>query len=307
MIYEYALEPEMVANWGKPHNYRFFIREFGLGKGRLVSRYPKNWARRVWEAFTGNSELDRKRMEELLVHLKETMVKRKDYVWDDNKESWLENALLEHERYPFSAILARKNPDGRPDIIEESDLDSKDLVAWDIPHGIIVDRKAEAMAAAISMMLSRCRWVKFIDQHISKGKYQYKLSLKAFIKLLNTNRPVGPPEKVEIHTGWDEDLSATSEFLRAFLEGLIPVGLSVTLYQWQERPGGPGLHNRYILTDLGGVAFLHGLDTGAEGEIDNIKRLDNEEYECHCRQYSISSPAFDPACDPLIIIGKLGG
>lgn len=101
MIYEYALEPEMVAAWGDRHNHRFFLREFGLGSGRLVSKYPKAWAKKVWDSFDGASQMDRKRLEELLVRLKETMVKRKDPVWDDAQESWLENALAEHARHHF--------------------------------------------------------------------------------------------------------------------------------------------------------------------------------------------------------------
>jgi len=79
MIFEYALEPEMVAAWGSAHNSRFFSREFGLGQGRLVSRYPKNWARKVWDSYQGANQMDRKRLEELLIRLQATMVKRNDY------------------------------------------------------------------------------------------------------------------------------------------------------------------------------------------------------------------------------------
>ena len=68
--------------------------------------------------------------------------------------------------------------------------------------------------------------------------------------------------------------------------------LQITLYKWQERPGGQKLHNRYILTGLGGVSFHHGLDTGAEGETDASNRLDLDQYILRCKQY-------DPASLPL--------
>ena len=304
MIYEYALEPEMVATWGELYNCRFFIREFGLGQGRLVSRYPKTWAKKVWEAFGSGREIDRKRLEELLVRLKETMVKRKECCWDDEKESWFENALQEHERYPFFAIMARNNPEGRAEILAEADLAGESLASWDVPHGRTVPRKAAEMTAAIEMMLSRCRWVKFIDPHISPGRPDYRPSLRAFMTILGAERPVSQPEAVEIHTGRH---NATANFLKESYEGLIPVGLPVTLFQWQERPGGQGLHNRYILTDLGGVSFHHGLDTGADGETDDITRLDRAQYELRCAQYNINAPAFDQAEEPLEIIGKRGG
>lgn len=180
MIYEYALEPELVATWGSVQNYRYFLREFGLGKGRLVSRYPKAWIKKVWNAYDGASQMDRKRLEELLVRFKETMVKRKDCGWDDHVDGWLENALIEHGRYPFRAILARNNTENLPQIICEDALTISPCQNWDAPHGITVNRKAPEMTAAIETMLSLCRWVKFIDPHISPGKFNYKISLQAF-------------------------------------------------------------------------------------------------------------------------------
>lgn len=301
MIYEYALEPEMVAAWGTLHSSRFFIREFGLSQGRLVSRYPKSWARRVWKAFSGGSDMDRKRLEELLMRLKETMVKRKDCYWDEKQGSWLENALLEHDRYPFRAILAGKNQGNRPEILLEDELSTFPCAGWDAPHGVPVNRNASEMASTVEMMLARCRWVKFIDPYFSLGKSKYKQSLSAFMHILAAKRPVGPIERVEIHANGD---GATADFLKEFYEKIIPNGLTVALFQWQKKPGGQKLHNRYILTDLGGVSFQHGLDIGSEGETDDVNRLDSKQYEIRCRQYDHTVPAFDEAVPPIIITGR---
>lgn len=303
MIAEYALEPEMVATWGDRLNHRFFIREFGSGQGRLVSRYPKKWARKVWDAFAGSSEMDRKRLEELLVRLQETMIKRKDFVWDD-AQPWLNNAMREHTRHPFRAILARNNHEASPEILCEDGLASTPCPGWDSPHGIVVKRNAPEMAAAVKQMLACCRWVKFVDPHLSPGRPDYCASLRVFLQVLAGGRPVGPPESIEIHTGLH---NGTADFLRDAFQKLIPKGLQVTSYQWQEHPGGQRLHNRYILTDLGGVSFLHGLDTGADGETDDLARLDVDQYLFRIRQYDPAAPAFDQAADPLTITGTLGG
>ena len=296
MIFEYALEPEMVAAWGDRNNHRFFLREFGPGQGRLVSRYPKRWARKVWESFGGGSDMDRKRLEELLARLQDTMIKRRDYVWDD-AETWLDNALAEHNRHPFKAVLARNNPAYHPDILCEDDLPSP---AWETPHGVTVKRKTTDMTAVIETMLGRCCWVKFIDPYFVKGKRGHKKSLQAFLKVLASDRPVASLERIEIHTSGD---GATADFLRNFYEDIIPKGLQITLFQWQEKPGGQRLHNRYILTDLGGVSFQHGLDTGAVGETDDINRLDLEQFELRCKQYDSATSTFDQAEEPLKITG----
>jgi hypothetical protein len=304
MIYEYALEPEMVATCSGRHTQGLYFREFGPGKGRLVSRYPKKWAKRVWDAFCGGNDMDRKRLEEILVRLKGSMVKRKNCQWDEGGRSWLKNVLHEHERFPFFAIMARNNPGNRPEIFTENDITrGEDLPKWDVPHGIIVNRKIEEMAAAVEMMLTLCRWVKFVDPYFSFAKKRHVKSLSAFLAILGKKRPVGPPEEIEIHTSGE---GASIDHLKESFEEIIPAGLTITLFQWQEKPGGQRLHNRYILTDLGGVAFLHGLDTGAEGEADDITRLDRKPYQSHCREYDPTDPAFDNASPPLRITGILG-
>src|SRR5438132_6210169 len=111
MIYEYALEPELVATWSNRQDYRYFIEKFGLGQARVVSRVPKSWKGRVWETFHSENEIAKKRMEELLVRLSERMVQRKGYVWEPS-QAWLENTHREHERIPFHAILSRQNEAG---------------------------------------------------------------------------------------------------------------------------------------------------------------------------------------------------
>jgi hypothetical protein len=303
MIAEYALEPEMVAAWGDRLNHRFFIREFGSGQGRLVSRYPKKWAKKVWESFAGDSEMDRKRLEELLARLQDTMVKRKDYVWDDTV-TWLANASAEHVRHPFRAVLARNNPANRPEILDEDTLAASPCPGWDNPHGITVNRQAPEMKAAVEMMLARCRWVKFVDPHLSPGRPNYQPSLRAFFNILAGKRTVGPLESIEIHTGLHD---GTANFLRESFQKITPVGLQVILYQWQGRPCGQRLHNRYILTNLGGVSFHHGLDTGRDGETDDLTRLDLDQYVFRCKQYDPIAPAFDQAAAPITITGTLGG
>jgi hypothetical protein len=303
MIFEYAIEPEVVATWGDRFNHRFFIREFGPGQGRLVSRYPKKWARKVWESFRGGSDLERKRLEELLVRVQETMVKRKDFVWKDG-ETWLGNALLEHARHPFRAVLAMNNPANRPEILVEDGLAVSPCQHWDTPHGVTVNRKAPDISDAVKRMLNCCRWVKFIDPYLVQGKRGHKESLLAFFKILGAERPVGPPEAIEMHASGE---GATTDYLEDFYQKITPVGLEVTLYRWQERANGQKLHNRYILTDLGGVSFQHGLDTGREGETDDIARLDLAQYVLRCKQYDPAAPAFDQAKAPLKIIGTRRG
>ena len=41
MVYEFALEPELVATWHDRKEYLFFEEKFGLRTGGIVSSYPR--------------------------------------------------------------------------------------------------------------------------------------------------------------------------------------------------------------------------------------------------------------------------
>ncbi len=282
---------------GKYRELPFFSREFKIGKGRLVSRYPKRWHRKVLDAFNGKP-VERLRLTELLDSIKTVIVKRENIYWDDKTISWVDNARYENERYPFYAIIDRNNQEEIiPDIAPTENKNDR----WDIRHGVTVKRSPEELRKYIYPMLSVCGWVKFIDPYLSPGRPTYVANLKLFFDILVADRPVKEPQSIEIHTRKND---ATKDFLQEKLEKIIPLGLEAVLYQWKEKAGCQKLHNRYILTDHGGISISHGLDAGVEGEIDDIFRLELEQYNLHSIHYKSNSSAFEYAEEPLKIIGK---
>lgn len=303
MIREYALEPEMVATWGDLYRARFYLREFGFEQGRLVSQYPKKWTKKVWDAFDSADENDKRRLTELLVQLKKAMIKRKNCEWSGTSEGWLSNALVEHNRYPFSALMVKNNPGTDEErLIVESSLSVAPCYGWDNPHGLPVKRNAQEMLNSVGVLLSHCRWVKFVDPYLCQCRHNYKLSMTTFFQSLATQEPIGQPENIEIHTSGD---GASEEYLKEFYGQILPCGLEAILYRWKEKAGGQGLHNRYILTDIGGVSFLHGLDCGEDGETDDVNRLDVKQYMLRCGQYNPTASAFEHSDPPIVIQGQL--
>ena len=315
MIYEYAIEPDVVATWiNERQKGRFFIDKFGPHQGRMISCFPEKWDEKVKEVVSSKNDMKRKsskndmkrkRLEEILFMLKMqgVQIKRKNCCWDENHGSWIENAISEHARYPFHAILARKNPENRKEILVDEDIGYSPCVNWDVPVGAVrVERDANAMADAVFPMLSRCRWVKFIDPFFSINETRYEKTLPAFLRILNMDRPV-EREKIEIHTK-KSIKSAPLKHLANYYKEIIPLGLVVTLFHWQEKKGGQSLHNRYILTDIGGVSFSHGLDKGKKGQADVITRLDCSLYHELCDEYDAASTAFEEAEKPIVITGN---
>lgn len=80
--------------------------------------------------------------------------------------------------------------------------------------------------------------------------------------------------------------------------------MRILVRRLSRKPGGEQLHNRYILTDPGGVTFGIGLDDGNEGETDDITLMDRETYELRWSQYVGNPPAgFEQKGLPVEVIG----
>ena len=304
MIYEYALEPELVATWTERHDFRYFKENFGFDQGRIVARYPKRWQRRVWEAFEGTDDFARKRLDELLRHLSERMVQRCDTVWDADLTSWLENAEREHERRAFHAILARTNPRNRADVLTQTHTDDGPARNWKVSRGREVARNADAMADSIGPLLRCSSIVIFVDPHFGPERARYRRPFEAFLDRMVRQRPGEAPKRVEVHTS--EEHTGTVEFFRreceTRLRRCVPEGMCVLVRRLSEKPRGAKLHNRYILTDLGGVSFGTGLDDG--NATDDISLLDRDLYMVRWSQYGGVPPAgFDQEQNPVVIMG----
>ncbi len=312
MIHEYALEPELVASWHNSSDYRYFIEQFGFNRsgtatGRVVAQCPKKWEKRVWDAFSANSGRSansfdsRRRIETFLRGLKETLVRRPNIRWDDQR-TWLENAEQENTRRPFHAILARDNPRNNSQVVHGDDvLAHSPPPLWDVHPETTVSRQAKAMATHLKPMLRCATKVFFVDPHFRASEARFRNPLREFLRIIcDGSRTV----TLEYHASasyanapsWDH----FQRECKNHLPRLIPQGFKLTVRRWKDRAGGQRSHNRYILTDIGGVLFGHGLDEG-DGS-DDISRLSREIYRKRCDDYghSGSNPAFDLERDTVI-------
>ena len=306
MIYEYALEPELVATWTNRSDCRYFKESFGLGQGRVVSRYPKRWKRLVWNAFNSTDDFAQKRLEELLARLSEQMVQRSDAWWDGESTSWCDNAEREHERLPFRAILARTNPKNHVHVLTENDLDEDSATRWAVERGYSVARSATEMADTVAPLLRCSSDVIFVDPHFGPERPRYRRTFKAFLEQMVCQRPGEMPKRIEVHTGVED--TGTEEFFRGECENrlrqCIPEEMRVIVRRLRQKQDGEKLHNRYILTDLGGVTFGTGLDEGDEGETDDITLMNRGQYELRWSQYGGNPPAgFDQEETPVEVVG----
>jgi len=298
MVHEYALEPALLGTWER---FRYLTEKFGMSQGRLISRYPRRWKALVYEAIGACSELDRKRIEEKLARLDDRMMTRV-HAWDAARD-WLSNAETEHAVRPFQCILAATNPRTNATVLVNDQLE-EETPRWKVSRGLTVRREAPLLADAIAPVLRVARRIVFVDPHFDPYRAQARNTLAEYLARAKARDVSVPIEQIEFHTRFnDGNVGFDAECTRR-LPQRIPNGMRVRFVRWRERNGGEGLHNRYVLTERGGLSFAWGLDEGAASETDDLQLLDDAVYRTRWAQYCGENPAFDLAAE-IVIQGTL--
>jgi hypothetical protein len=259
MLYEYAVEPRAIgSSWG---TFRYVIEKFGFDKGRLISEFPKSWFREVYGATAGLPPVQKKRVEEALKQARKNKVVRCHRPYDPDAGDWLYNALTEHQRSPFRAIIAMQNPNGDDVVLPTDDLDElHPLMA--VSHDCAVARDAASIAGALKELLRFGSHILFVDPFFDPYSARYK---NTFRECLGIVKALNFGAICEIHYRFHEDKPSPADLEREaanLFRGVIPADMSVTIYCWREKNCGADFHARYLLTEKGGV----GIDAGFSAE-----------------------------------------
>ena len=271
MLAEYALDPELLSNW---KDFRFFVSQFGASQGRLISRFPKQWKELVKEAAKDAKEVEFLRIVEALERIGRSMLIR-DYDYQKGHQ-WLRNAVDENEKRPFHAIVSTKNDGTTENLLIGSDIDpTEPPTLWVVPTSVHIQRSSDAMAACVHALLSQCNEVHFIDPYFGPGKPKHTEPLSKFLQAIASRGSRRMPIRIEYHAGnQDQDTRTFRQNLDQWVKPHLPQNVMLSVVRWVKAE----MHNRYILTDLGGVMFGHGLDKDDNHPVgrDTVSLLDDK-------------------------------
>jgi hypothetical protein len=324
MIYEFALEPDLVARWHDRKEYLFFDEKFGLRSRRIVSAYPKNWKKLVWKIFekgpAAGNQNDRMRMTELIQILWRNAVKRSSTFPEIN--IWLERAEAEHVERPFRAIIATDNPRNQPFVIHVKELIENGHEKWLIPDVFSTPRNAQEIAEAVSPLIHLCHHAILVDPYFDPCKKRFRDTLEAILATCSNNVCGIENIQLELHTSIDrffntweigdnrnpiEESKVYDNFVlecRKRLPGIVPAAIQLKIVVWKQKVGGEKLHNRYLLTNIFGVMFGTGSDEADNPdtvESDDIVLLEEGQYMTRYQQYSGSLSTYDIVGQPFVI------
>jgi len=301
VIHAFALEPELVATWGERAEFRFICDKFGLGTPRMLLELPKfsAWKKAVYEAAQklGLPDTDMTRVAELLSMFGEHKHRRADTIYD-GLLSWLENAEREYGRRAFAGILAIANPRSHEAVLVSEQL-SAQSARWACAVGASPQRTPAGLAAEFAPMLTHCYQLHLIDPHFGPENRRHSDVLSAFMNVLVQGG--GAPRVIRVHCAKKSEIQFFQDSAKKMAPRL-PVDVTIEFVRWRERQSGERLHNRYILTDVGGVSLGIGLDAGGPGETDDLSLLTRDQYALRWEQYVLEK-GFDCVDRPANVVG----
>lgn len=267
MLYEFAIEPDLLAGWRK---CQIVLNVMGFQHGRAISGYPskRRWKELVREAVTKANlpDRERKRVHEKISQIDPKLV-RSDRPYDATlqpvNERWLRNAVAQQTSLrPFHAILTTKNPGARDDVIVEEDIDEAHPRLATRPE-IPVLRQADHLPPHIRTLVRNSRRLLLVDPHFDPSYYRWQPVVAGCLKLTLDRFLDSPIEAIEIHTL--DGGTSFDEFVRRCQNSLTrwrPAGIApVRVVRWRVREAAhDDFHERYVLTERGGYRIGKGLD-----------------------------------------------
>lgn len=290
---EYAIEPSLFANF---HLGDAILAGIGIEHGRIVGAIPRRWEREVRRATVGQRDIQRRRIEQRLVELRDAINPRQNQ-WNGER-TWKEQAFEVHATEPFDCILL-DGADGHPATVDAS-LGLGGVACWDTSRSLNVPRTASDLAAAVQPMLCQARTVIVVDAYFNpSGQVQQSKWLRPLRALAATLATDGRLGRFEVHAlnhreerrRWDPGLFAAN--CRADLCAALPTGITISASLWSERNGGEQFHERLIVTDIGGVVIDPGIDDGADGEIYKLRLISKLEVPGYLSKFVPGTGPYD--------------
>ena len=292
MLSEYAVDPAAIgADW---NTFKDLIDRFGADKGRLISRMPKRWERKVIQAAK-DSGVPHVRMKSIVerLHVAKYKVVHFNRAYD-HEAVWIDNALREHEERSFRAIIYNDVANVCTEALSPDDC-SDDHPLFSAPISQDVARTPDDIAGALVLLAAVAQEIDIVDPYFDPrpGKGDYIGPLKSLLTMLSSL--AATPKVIRVHFG-SHDSRPPSELLArdapAQTKGLLPRGYCLELYEWSEVPGGEDLHDRFFLTEVGGLMIGAGLSAEGPAETATFTLLDVEHAQRLRSRFSATSTVY---------------
>ena len=254
----YAVDPQATADW---RELKLLLDRVGLQSGRFLALFPSDWTLFLQQGFANASDMDRKRVVELLRRGKFAVscdaIYRRHLGWAENATA----ALIGSPAAFCEAIAATENKLGLKTL---QDLLYEDGQDWPAGVGDHVAMAAADYARCASPLFELSAEITLVDRFFrlrtERGEKDWRRInvLQAFFKLAASSsafqclRLVLELPKESVQSRYEQDLEKDIEDLLSACTGN-PFAVEFDV----RREVG---HGRYLFSIHGGLHFDHGFD-----------------------------------------------
>ncbi|QEP41872.1 hypothetical protein D5085_01135 [Ectothiorhodospiraceae bacterium BW-2] len=233
--------------------------------GYIVGLNNKEWAKRVMtrvntlpasirERLLGTIAILRDR-DRIVGHPKLTTIS-----YGENESDWFSIALTLHQLRPFYKIIA--NDTYQPDVMALSQLDSiniSEVFGLTGSHHCI--KSQENLHEILLPFLSYAKKLTIIDPYFYLELPRYQTSLRVMANNFRERRGLREGGRIIIHCKWEEKKSHLVSRWQQFLNKMgYETAHQIELYAWERKEDELKLHERYIITNQGGLVSGAGTD-----------------------------------------------
>jgi hypothetical protein len=248
-----------------------------------------------------------KNIEILLNHIQECSTRRSGTLQEH--DPWIVAAVREHGQYAFAGILVRSTDMRSSYLVAADRLAVAKFPAW-TPPAPPVPREAKALADALAPLLRSAAQLRFVDPYFDAEVQRFLEPMKEYLRVAQNRRKV-EELRVEIHfavtrkdveharrySSSENQSSVASRRLAASVKQIGPLvdhRVHVRAFAWGENPMGEEMHNRYVLTEVGGVEAGTGLDARGRGtrQTEDLTILSKEQHAARWSEFSVGGTAF---------------
>lgn len=303
MIKVFALEPQVITNSLLIQR----LEQFGFDQGRILGEVPKGWRDSVKNALKQADPGTRKALEIRLERLiKERAMQRLPS--EASQATWVSTATSIPRNHLDGIIVDKRGEAQDERILEASDhFGEKDV--WNVSTNSLASRDEVSMANHVAVLMRYAYEVKFADPYFSGERRHLEFVKQCLIH--RRDWPLKARMNLEFHFRWRRNSPAdNNHLLRSQSESiftsivestnnairkLLRDNDSVGWYLWAEREdeNHQRFHERYVLTDLGGVEFGGGLDIANSSQQTSVNLLSRTTTQTLNRRFCKEGDSFE--------------
>jgi hypothetical protein len=289
MIHEYTLEPALLSSWASNNrDYAEFLREYGLGKPRIMSSFPTKKASKLRSYLLqhspqGDQSLVAQRYTEMVVKIVESIVVRE--VLDNLPNEWIEAVAHENNRSPFGAILSSSQVNEKNSITPDTMYSHNSI--WNHKNQVSFERTNDGLYSVISNLI-RFSTSKIVIVDPYGGSAAAIGFIQFILHSLTNNRLSAVSPSIMIFYKNGNSSPNANHVKQQIVQGLggVAVSLQLDVFELRETGGSDVFHNRCILSEHGGIMIGHGFGVSGDAtHTDEATLMTEEVYQKKWQQF----------------------